>query len=402
MQKTNAKKEYLFLLLGAVITAVSCGGVGALFAHTLKFANGVFGQYNWLVYILPLGGLLTVLLFKALKVEKQNIHTVFSAVKNGGKSPVLLSVAVFVGTAITQFLGGSAGKEGAALQIGSGIASPIANALKLKDEKLKILLLCGMTAMFSSVFTVPLTALAFGLEIIYISRRFYFKSVLPLVVSSFGAFAVAKLLGVHPERFGLPPLPKFNAISVLKVVALIVACSVVTMLFCLALRFIADLFKKLFKNAYLRIVVGGILIIGLTLLVGNNDYNGGGMHVIENVLKTGTVCYLAFAFKIIFTAITNASGFKGGEIVPALFVGATLGAALGTLLGISPTFSAAVGTVVLFGGATKCTAAAFMLGLEFFGIGGAGYFALAAVLSRILTFNIGLYTEKKTKKRLDD
>lgn len=401
MEKTNAKKEYLLLILGAVITAVLCGGVGALFAHTLKFANGVFGQYNWLVYILPLGGLLTVLLFKALKVEKQNIHTVFSAVKNGGKSPVLLSVAVFVGTAITQFLGGSAGKEGAALQIGSGIASPIANALRLKDEKLKILLLCGMTAMFSSVFTVPLTALAFGLEIIYISRRFYFKSVLPLVVSSFGAFAVAKLLGVHPERFGLPTLPKFNAISVLKVIALIVACSVVTMLFCLALHFVADLFKKLFKNAYLRIVVGGVLIIGLTLLVGNNDYNGGGMHIIENVLKTGTVCYLAFAFKIIFTAITNAAGFKGGEIVPALFVGATLGAAVGTLLGISPTFSAAVGMVVLFGGATKCTAAAFMLGLEFFGIGGAGYFALAAVLSRILTFNIGLYTEKKTKKRLD-
>lgn len=401
MQKTNTKKEYLLLLLGAVITAVLCGGVGALFAHTLKFANGVFGQYNWLVYILPLGGLLTVLLFKVLKVEKQNIHTVFSAVKNGGKSPVLLSVAVFVGTAITQFLGGSAGKEGAALQIGSGIASPIANALKLKDEKLKILLLCGMTAMFSSVFTVPLTALAFGLEIIYISRKFYLKAVLPLTVSSFGAFMVAKLLGVHPERFGLPTLPKFNAISVLKVIALIVACSVVTMLFCLALHFVADLFKKLFKNAYLRIAVGGVLIIGLTLLVGNNDYNGGGMHIIENVLKTGTVCYLAFAFKIIFTAITNASGFKGGEIVPALFVGATLGAAVGTLLGISPTFSAAVGMVVLFGGATKCTAAAFMLGLEFFGIGGAGYFALAAVLSRILTFNIGLYTEKKTKKRLD-
>ena len=401
MEKTNAKKEYLLLLLGAVITAVLCGGVGALFAHTLKFANGVFGRYDWLVYILPLGGILTVLLFKALKVEKQNIHTVFSAVKNGGKSPVLLSVAVFVGTAITQFFGGSAGKEGAALQIGSGIASPIANALRLKDEKLKILLLCGMTAMFSSVFTVPLTALAFGLEIVYISRKFYLKAVLPLTVSSFGAFMAAKLLGVHPERFGLPTLPKFNAISVLKVIALIVACSVVTMLFCLALHFVAYLFKKLFKNEYLRIVVGGVLIIGLTLLVGNNDYNGGGMQIIENVLKTGTVCYLAFAFKIIFTAITNAAGFKGGEIVPALFVGAALGAALGILLGISPTFSAAVGMVVLFGGATKCTAAAFMLGLEFFGIGGAGYFALAAVLSRILTFNIGLYTEKKTKKRLD-
>ena len=392
MTKENAKKEYMLLLLGAVITAVLCGGVGALFSHTLKLANNTFAGYGWLVYLLPLGGVLTVLLFKALRVEGKNIHTVFSNVKNDGETPVLLALAVFVGTAITQLVGGSAGKEGAALQIGSGISSPIARYLKLRQNNHKILLLCGMTAMFSAVFTLPLTALAFGLEIIYISRKFYLKAVLPLTISSFGAFLVAKLLDVHPERFILYEIPKFTSVTFLKTSAVVLVCSVVCVAFCLALHIASDFFKKVFKNPYIRIIVGGTLVIMLTIIVGNTNYNGGGMQIIEKVIKTGSVVYAAFALKIIFTAITNASGFKGGEIVPALFVGATLGAAVGSLVGINPSFAAAVGMVTLFGGATKCTAAALLLGFEFFGIGGIGYFALAAVLSRVITANIGLYT----------
>ena len=394
MTKNNAKKEYVLLIFGAAITAVICGGVGALFSHSLKFANNTFANYNWLVYLLPLGGILTVLIFKALKVEEKNLLTVFSDVKNDGETPIFLSLAIFIGTFITQLVGGSAGKEGAALQIGSSISSPIAHYLKLRRDNHKILLLCGMTAMFSAVFTVPLTALAFGLEIIYISRKFYFKAALPLAISSYGSFFTAKLLGVHPERFTLSEIPEFTSATFFKTTAVVLACAVACVLFCLVLHKSSDLFKKVFKNPYIRIIIGGILVIILTLAVGITDYNGGGMHIIENVIKTGSVVYSAFAFKIIFTAVTNASGFKGGEIVPSLFVGATLGATIGNLVGINPCFAAAIGMVTLFCGATKCTVAAFLLGFEFFGIDGIGYFTLAAVLSRVITANIGLYTAK--------
>lgn len=392
MTKQNEKKEYILLIFGAVITAILCGGVGALFSHTIKFVNNTFASYGWLVYLLPIGGVLTVLLFKALKVEGKNIHTVFSDVKNDGETPFWLSVAMFIGTVITQLLGGSAGKEGAALQIGSGISSPIARRLKLRQDNHKILLLCGMVAMFSVVFTVPLTALAFGLELIYISRKFYFKAVLPLAVSSYGAFFIAKFLGVKPERFILLEIPKFTSATFLKMALVILVCAVTCVLFCLILHISSELFKKVFKNPYIRIIVGGVLIIVLSIIVGNTDYNGGGMHIVEKVIKTGSVVYIAFAVKIIFTAITNASGFKGGEIVPALFIGATLGATVGNLVGINPSFAAAVGMVSLFCGATKCTVAALLLGFEFFGIGGIGYFALATVLSRVITANVGLYT----------
>ena len=399
MLKENTKKEYILLILGTVIVAILCGGVGALFSHTLNLANNTFAKYDWLVYLLPLGGVLTVLLFKALKVEGKNIYTVFSDVKNDGETPFLLSCGMFICTAITQFVGGSAGKEGAALQIGSGISSPIARYLKLRQDNHKTLLLCGMVAMFSAVFTVPLTALAFGLEIIYISRKFYFKAVLPLAISSYGAFFIAKLLGVHPERFTLSEIPKFDLVAFLKTSAVVLTCAVICVLFCLILHTLNDLFKKIFKNPYIRIIVGGVLVIMLTLVVGNTDYNGGGMHIIEKVIKTGSVVYGAFAFKIFFTAITNASGFKGGEIVPTLFVGATLGAAMGNLVGINPSFAAAVGMVSLFCGATKCTFAALFLGFEFFGLGGVGYFALATLISRMITANIGLYTAEQDQTK---
>ncbi|MBO5358320.1 MAG: chloride channel protein [Clostridia bacterium] len=392
MKKQDAKKEYLLLLLGSVLIAVLCGGVGALFSYTLKLSNLAFEKFNWLIFLLPIGGILTVLLFNVLGLSGKNIHTVFLDVKNDGETPFLLSIAVFLGTAVTQLFGGSAGKEGAALQIGSGISSPIAHWLGLHRQNHKALLLCGMSAVFSSVFTTPLTALAFGLEIVYISRKFYFKAVLPLFISSFGAYGIARLLGVHPERFSYIPLPKFSASVFLKSATIVLICAVGCIAFCLAIHVVCLLFDKLFKKAYLRITIGGVLIILLTVLVGNTDYNGGGMAVIERVLKTGATVYWAFALKILFTSITNAAGFKGGEIVPALFVGATLGAAVGSLLGVSPIFAAALGMITLFSGSTKCTVAALMLGVELFGLQGAGYFALAAVLSRAVTAKIGLYT----------
>lgn len=397
MEKANVKKENLFLLLGAVLTAVLCGGVGALFYHTLKFANRLFGQYSWLIFLLPVGGLLTVLIYNALKLSKTDIHGVLNAVKINDNISLWLTPAVFIGTVITQLLGGSAGKEGAALQIGGSIGSALSRLFKLNGEKYKVLLLCGMSAVFASVFTLPLTALAFGLEIVFISRKFYFKAIFPLSVATFGAYGVARLLGVHPERFTIGDLPPFDTLTFLKVVALILICSAGAIIFCLSLQGVHILFYKLFKNNYLRVTVGGFIIIFLTVIIGKTDYNGGGMHIIEYVLNGGQTVLWAFALKILFTSITNASGFKGGEIVPALFVGATLGSSAAITLGLPPIFGAALGMVTVFCGTTKCMVAALFLGFEFFGFSAIGYFLLAIVVAQIVTSKFGIFNKNSKK-----
>ncbi len=392
--KTTNKKEYLLLLLASLLIAVLCGGAGVIFSHTLKFANSLFADFSWLVFLLPLGGVLTVFIYKLLKLEKQNVNTVFGAIKENDKLSFLLAPAVFVCTAITQLFGGSAGKEGAALQIGGAVAFPLAKHFKLKDDNYKILLLCGMTAVFSAVFTTPLTALAFGLEIIFISRKFYLKAALPLMVSSYLAYYISKLMGVHSESFKIDVLPEFGASTFFKAVLVIIICSAASIAFCFALEGGEVFFKKLFKNEYIRIIVGGVLLIILTLIVKNSNYNGGGMHIIEQVLKTGHTVYWAFALKILFTVITNSAGFKGGEIVPALFVGVTLGAAVGNVIGLPPVFAAALGMVALFSSTTKCTVAALMLSVEFFGLDGVEFFVISAILSRVLTFKIGIFHKK--------
>lgn len=391
MQKLNSKKEYLLLLLGAMLTAVLCGGVGALFYHTLKIANGLFRQYDWLIFILPLGGLVTVLIYKVFKLGKTDINCVFNSVKTNDKITLRLAPAVFVGTFITQLLGGSAGKEGAALQIGGSMASYISRLLKLDGEKYKVLLLCGMSAVFASVFTLPITALAFGLEIVFISRKFYFKAILPLSVATLGAYGVARLLGVHPERFVIGDIPELGLLNFAKSVILVLICSVACIVFCVALQGADILFHRLFKNDFIRIAVGGFIIILLTIFIGETDYNGGGMHIIEYVLNGGQTFLWAFALKIVFTAITNASGFKGGEIVPALFIGATLGSAVGGIMGLPTAFGAALGMVAVFCGTTKCMVAALFLGLEFFGLSGFGYFILSIIVAQTVTVNIGIF-----------
>lgn len=391
MEKTNIKKEYAVLLLSAVTVAVLCGGIGALFAYTLKTANSLFLKYNWLLFLLPIGGLLSVWLCNILKVNGQNTSTVFMAAKGQGKVSPLLSAVAFLGTAITQLLGGSAGKEGAALQIGGSIATPVSKLFGIKDENKKVLVLCSMTAVFSAVFMLPLAALAFGLEIVFISRKFYLKAILPLSISSYGAYFVSKLMGTKSEKFNISALPQFSTATLLKVIAVIIICSLGCLAFCYALKYAEILFEKLFKNAYLRIAVGGVMIVLLTLLVRNRDYNGGGMHIIEYVLDGGQTVFYAFALKILFTSITDAAGFKGGEIVPALFIGATFGATVGGFLGLPTIFCAAMGMVTLFCGGTKCMVSALFLGVEMFDISLFWYFLLAITIAQTLTFKIGIF-----------
>ena len=394
MEKTNFKKDYFRLILSAVVIAVLCGGIGGLFGYTLKFVNSLFAKYDFLLFLLPLGGILSVWLCNFLRVRGQKSSTVFSAVKDEGEVSPFLSVAAFLGTAVTQLFGGSAGKESAALQIGGSLASPLAKRFNIRGDDKRVLLLCGMTAVFSAVFMLPLAALAFGLEIVYISRKFYFKAIIPLAISSFVAYYLAIIMGLKPEKFDIGKVPSFGTSVFFKTVLVILVCSAGCLAFCYALKLTEVLFEKLFKNCYLRIAVGGILIVALTLIIGNRDYNRGGMHIIEYVIDGGQTVAWAFALKILFTAITEAAGFKGGEIVPALFVGATLGATVGGALGLPTAFCAALGMVVLYCGGTKCMVSALFLGLEMFGFSPFWYFLPAIVIAQTLTPNIGIFHKK--------
>ena len=389
LNKFSDIKPYLSILLISLTLGLCGGVVGAVFFHLFTAVTNLRTANPWLVFLLPLGGLLTVKIYKLLKTEDLSTDSVLKSLKGEKRVSPWLLPAVFVSSLLTHLFGGSAGKEGAALQMGGAVSSLLSNKLKVDENKSDIGTVCGMSAFFSALFGTPLGASVFAAEVVFLKKQSY-KWLIPSLLSGFTAFLISGILGVHPERFSLS-LPAFNFSLFWKTGVIILVCSAVCILFVFTLEKTKELFRKIFKNPYIRIAAGGILIILLTLIEGSGDYNGGGMNIVEKIFSHNTVKYEAFLLKIIFTAITVAAGFKGGEIVPTFFIGATSGGALALLLGVPVPFGAALGMAVLFGGATNCSLSAILLCGEMFGFKGIAYFAVASAVAHLLTGKNRLY-----------
>lgn len=382
-----------WLLLSVLVGGIS-GAVGAAFAYSVTFVTEKRVEYPWMLYLLPVLGLVSVLIYKLLKLKGIGTDKVLEGATTDEKVPFRLSFAVFLSSVLTHLGGGSAGREGAALQLGGSIAGGLSSLFRLSPKDRRVLTMCAMGAVFSAVFGTPVGAAVFALEVAFVGRVGIY-AVFPSVISSVAAYGVSMSMGTKPEHFDLESVLTFDLPSVLKVLVIAVVCAFGSMAFCYLLRFFEGLFKKVFKNEFLRIFVGGAVIVLLTVLLRTNDYNGGGIDVIERIFSHGEVRYEAFFLKMIFTAITVAAGFKGGEIIPSFFIGATLGGACAVLLGISPAFGAAVGMAALFCGVTNCPFATIFLCVEMFGAEGLIFFALSVATSFIISGKVSLYHSQR-------
>ncbi len=405
-EKLAHTKEYIryfliWILLGTLMGVIS-GGIGAAFAHTLEAVTALRGKFPHLLFLLPVAGLTILLVYRACRIHKAGTNAVFETVRDERTVPILLAPAVFLGTALTHLCGGSAGREGAALQIGGSIAALLGKIFKLEKKRLHILTMCGMSALFSAVFGTPVGACVFAVEVASVGRL-YTAAMFPCMVSSTVSYGVACLLGVHPEKYSVGVIPAFGFEVFAKAAIIGVAAAVVGILFCLTMHGTQELFRKTIKNEYLRVAAGGAIIIGLSLLVGEDTYNGSGVHIIEGIFEGSAVIPVAFLFKIVFTAITMGSGYKGGEIVPTLFIGATLGATAAGLLGLAAPFGAAIGMTAMFSAVTNCPLTAVFLACELFGAEGVVFYTAAILTSYLLSGNFSLYEgQKVVYSRLDD
>ena len=383
------KWTFYSLIVGAL-----GGAVGAAFSHLISYVTDVRLNNDWLLYLLPLGGVVIAFIYHILKVEHQGTNQVFEAVRSEKQVPFSLAPAITLGAGITHLLGGSAGKEGAALQLGGSIASVVGRAFRADEKDRHILTVSGMAAVFAAVFGTPMGAAVFAVEVVsvgYVSLAALYPSFASALVS----YLVAVKLGVHPERFSVDIIPELSAEYLMKVLALAVVVAVVSIVFCLAMKHSHKAFEKYITNPYIRVVIGGFAVIALTFMVGSRDYNGSGLHIIEGIFHGEDVSKWAFILKIIFTAVTIGSGFKGGEIVPTLFIGATLGFTMADIVGMPVAFCAAVGMAALFASVTNCPIATVFLAVELFGAEGLLYYALAIFVAFVLSGYFSLYTGQK-------
>lgn len=388
-------KTFLKWAFIASLTGIIGGFIGSLFSYCIKEANVLQNNLWFLVLLMPLGGIAIVFLYRLFKVENDmGTNCVIESIRNKNKVPYAMAPLIFISSVITHLTGGSSGREGAALQLGGSLGTAVGRIFRLDNSDMHIALMCGMSGLFSSLFGTPIAASFFALEVISVGVAYY-SALVPCLTSAVVAYFVSLGLGGSPFRFDIDKhIPQLDWISLLQVIGLAAVCAVVSIVFCVAMKKTHHYAKTLLKNDYIRIAIGGLIVIALTFIVGSHDYNGAGSHIIVNAIG-GEAKPEAFLLKILFTCATIGFGYKGGEIVPTLFIGSTFGCVFAPLLGLDPCFGAAIGMICLFCGVVNCPVASIFLSVEIFGTQGFILFAVGCGVSYMLSGYYGLYSSQK-------
>ena len=384
---------FRWLFLGCTTGAV-VGFIGALFSRAISAVTAFRTENDLIIPVLPFAGLFIVLLYRGCRdYDDEGTNLVIQSIQEGRILPATKAPLIFISTTLTHLFGGSTGRESAALQMGGSIGYNLGRLFKLKEGNIKIITMCGMSAAFSALFGTPLTSAFMAMEIENVGVMYY-SALVPCVVSALTAKGLAKIMGAGAEQFVVSIVPEFTPYHAVATGILAILCAILSVLFCDVLKFAGRSYKKLLPNPYIRVFVGGCLVVALTLLSGSRYYNGAGMDVIEMAIQ-GDAPYEAFILKILFTALTLGAGYKGGEIVPALYIGATFGCLYSQLFGFNPALCAAVGMGALFCGVTNCPISSLFICFELFGFKGMPYYLLAVAFSYTFSGYHSLYSSQK-------
>jgi H+/Cl- antiporter ClcA len=388
----DSKKVLFWIGIGILIGSIT-GLAGTIFLFCVQYVTSLRQSHLWLVFLLPLGGLVIAWMYHPYeKNEVKGTDLVIDAIRSDRQVPGAMVPLIFFSTVITHLFGGSAGREGAALQLGGSIGFRLGKWLHLNGKDIHIAVLCGMAGCFSALFGTPVTAVVFVLEVVTVGVMYY-SALVPCTASTLTAFMIAQALHAPATAFTIAAIPAAGIRTLAECAVLAALCGLLSILFCKSTRTAGRLMTRWFPNSYLRAAVGGAAVIVLYLIFGS-DYLGAGGNIIAAAISGNAVWY-AFLLKLLFTAVTLGSGFKGGEIVPAFFVGATFGCFMGSMLGIGPTLGAAIGFVCLFCGITNCPISSFILGIEVFGGQGILYFMCAVAISYTMSGYFSIYTKQK-------
>ncbi|ANI88952.1 voltage-gated chloride channel protein [Arachidicoccus ginsenosidimutans] len=414
MKKIRTSFEHFFitkhLLKWAIISipvAAVIGSIVALFLWLLERATEIRWQHSWLLFLLPLAGIFIYFSYKwsGKNAEGGNNLIVDEIHKPGGGVPFRMAPLVLATTVITHFFGGSAGREGTAIQIGGSIASFFARKFNLSKDDIRILLMMGIAAGFGSVFGTPLTGAIFALEVLTVGKINH-NALLPCLMASVVANIACKSWGIEHTQYAIAfkdvikafGVIHFDVLLLLKVILGGVCFGLAGYLFSELSHTIKNYSNKLIKIKWLIPFTGGCIIIALTYILGTDSYLGLGVTnlnpnsvSIATCFTTGGAGYFSWFWKLLFTAITLSMGFKGGEVTPLFFIGAALGNAVAQVTGAPVDLMAGLGFIAVFAGATNTPVACTIMGVELFGGEYLIYFAIACFTAYYFSGHTGIY-----------
>jgi H+/Cl- antiporter ClcA len=395
------------LILIIIIISLVIGSAVALFLWLLTVAIHFRFKHTWLLFLLPLAGILIHLIYKSVgqSSEKGNNLIIDEIHQPGGGIPRRMAPIILLTTIITHLFGGSAGREGTAVQIGGSIAGMFGKWFKVNDTDMSTLLIAGIAAGFGAVFGTPLTGAIFAIEVLTLGKLEY-KAILPaLLASIIGNWAVGAW-NVHHTIYHIDILTSLsvsdNMILIGKVILASVVFGLVSYAFAAGVHQTKNIFLKFIKIQSLIPVLGGMIIIGLTYILGKPDYLSLGVDAqfpgavtIPSAFAIGGADTWSWLWKTIYTIITLGSGFKGGEVTPLFYIGATLGNSLAVLLNSPVSLFAALGFIAVFAGATNTPLACTIMGAELFGSEHLLLFAIACFTAYLFSGHRGIYSSQR-------
>lgn len=417
MQSTKLSFSTLFSKLPVVkwililaILAIQVGSLVALFLWLLDQVTYVSWQHHWLLFLLPFAGIMIYIMYHywGKGSEGGNGLLIEAIHQTQTKVPARMAPLVLLTTLITHLFGGSAGREGTAVQMGGGMAAFLGRQFSLNEADLKLVLICGMAGGFAAVFGTPLAGAVFAVEVIAIGK-IQFKAFLPCYFTSIVAHLVCLAWGIHHTQYQIQFDPNsfanflhFDLVLVGKTLIAAIGFGLAAFLFAEAHLQVKQVLQKWIAIKWLIPVMGALLVIGLSYLLNTRDYLGLGVVAeqangasILNAFKVNGVSTYAWFWKLLFTAITLGAGFKGGEVTPLFFIGAALGNTLGWIMGAPVDLFAAIGFVAVFAGATNTIFASTIMGCELFGTDFVLYFFIACLVAKLASGYSSIYPTQR-------
>ena len=395
--KKNTITITLKWILICTLIGFFSGSASAFFLIALEWATNYREDNKWIIWLLPIGGLLIGLSYYYLgkSVVKGN-NLLLEEYENPQKTiPLKMAPLVLFGTLLTHFFGGSAGREGTAVQMGGAIADQFTQIFKLDNSDRKIILILGISAGFASIFGTPLAGALFALEVVYFSK-ISIKSIPLSFLAGYIAYYTVEIWQVKHTHYSIPFVPEMSLTNLLWVIIVSLLFGLAAMLFSRSTHFWGTLFSKTIHYPPLRPFVGGIVLATAFFFIGTSKYTGLGVPVIVEAFSNPNAPY-DFLLKILFTGFTLGAGFKGGEVTPLFFVGATLGSALSLVVPLPIALLAGIGFVAVFSGATHTPIACTVMGMELFGIESGIYIAVACIIAYFTSGSVGIYKTQIVK-----
>lgn len=415
-EQLTIAKHLLYWTALIIPVSLVTGSLVALFLWLLDLATTIRWQNLWLVFFLPLAGLLITFLYKHFgkNADAGNNLIMDEIHKPGGGVPFRMTPLILFSTVITHLFGGSAGREGTAVQMGGSLAALFAKWYRLKHRDKRILLMCGMAAGFGAVFGTPIAGAVFAMEVLAIGRIKY-DALIPCFIASLLADITCSIYGIHHTQYSIAfsehtgiknaykwlPYLHFDFLLLFKVIVAGAAFGLVGFLFAELSHRIKEGTAKYLPNKWMTPVVGAAAVIGISYALGTFDYLGlgvtapnGGVSIVSAFIPNGANTW-SWLWKLLLTAITLSTGFKGGEVTPLFFIGATLGDTLAMISGSPVGLFAGLGFIAVFAGATNTPLACTLMGVELFGSDNVLYYAVACFTAYYFSGHSGIYGSQR-------